>query len=231
MPDRSFSIKDWPVDDRPREKLFKNGEHTLSDAELLAVLIRTGSKGKSALDLSREILQKFVTFRSLSRASFSDWRKFKGLGKVKVAQIKAALEISRRFQEDRLKEGPLCINSSQDVATLLMPRMRDLKKEVVKAVLLNSQNRIIEIVEVEEGTVNYCQPIIREIFEKAIMHGAAALICAHNHPSGEARPSPEDRIFTRKLHDAGQVLQICVVDHIIIANDAYYSFADEGGLK
>ncbi len=224
-------ISRWPVDDRPREKLARYGEHRLSNAELLAILLRTGIKGESALDLARRILDKFKTFRQMSHTDISLWREFKGLGPAKIAQIKAAIEIGRRFQEETVKQERLPIGSSQDVVSLFMPRMRDLKKEIVKVLLLDSQNRVIDIVEVDEGTVNYCQPIIREIFEKALAHYAAALICVHNHPSGEVDPSPEDKIFTRKLFEAGQILQVNVLDHIIIGDGRYYSFADEGGLK
>ncbi len=126
------SIKAWPKEDRPREKLLKNGEHTLSNSELLAILLRTGVKGQSAIDLARRILQKFKTFRNLSYADLSHWKEFKGLGIAKIAQIKAAIEIGRRFRENELKENKIKIKSSNDVVNILMPRMRDLKTEIFK---------------------------------------------------------------------------------------------------
>ena len=187
------AIKNWPEDERPREKLFKAGEHTLSNAELLAILLRSGVKGQSAIDLSRKILSKFKTFRNMSHTDTMDWREFKGLGQAKIAQIKAALEIGRRFREVEIKENRPKIESSKDIVEILMPRMRDLKKEIFKIVLLNSQNIIISIFDTGKGTVNKANPIIREIFQKALQNYAVSLICVHNHPSGKVIPSKEDQ--------------------------------------
>ncbi|MDP1852906.1 MAG: DNA repair protein RadC [Candidatus Omnitrophota bacterium] len=222
------SIKNWPEEDRPREKLLKNGEHTLSNSELLAILLRSGVKGQSAIDLARKILQKFKTFRNLSHTDLVQWKEFKGLGIAKIAQIKAAIEIGRRFREDEVKENQLKIESSKDVVDILMPRMRDLKKEVFKIVFLNSQNRIIDIFDTGEGTVNKANPIIREIFQKALQNYATSLICVHNHPSGKTEPSKEDRDFTEELFKAGKIMQVGVLDHVIIGDNEYYSFADDG---
>ena len=222
------AIKNWPKDDRPREKLLRNGEHTLSNTELLAILLRTGVKGQSAIDLARKVLQKFKTFRNLSHTDLAQWKEFKGLGLAKIAQIKAAIEIGRRFREDELKEKKFKIKSSKDIVEFLMPRMRDLKFEVFKVVLLNAQNRIIDIVDMEQGTVNKANPIIREIFQKALQYFATALICVHNHPSGTTEPSNEDKDFTRELCQAGKIMQVKVLDHIIIGDNRHYSFADEG---
>lgn len=221
-------IKSWPKEDRPREKLLKEGEHRLSDTELLAILLRTGRKGESALDLAREILRKFKSFRNMSHADISKWREIKGLGIAKIAQVKAAIEIGRRFGEERLKDERVAISSSQDVADILMPRMRDLKREVFKVLLLDSKNRVLEVIEIEEGTVDQASPIIREIFHKALENFSVSIICVHNHPSGDPTPSPEDEQFTRRLLKAGEVLGVNVLDHIIIGDDRYFSFADEG---
>ena len=224
------SIKNWPEDDRPREKLLKNGEHTLVNSELLAILLRSGVKGQSAIDLARKILQKFKTFRNLSHTDLAQWKEFKGLGIAKIAQIKAAIEIGRRFREDEAKENQPKIESSKDVVDILMPRMRDLKKEVFKIVLLNSQNKIIDIFDTAEGTVNKANPIIREIFQKALQNYASSLICVHNHPSGQTEPSREDRDFTKELYQASDIMQVKVLDHVIIGDNEYYSFADNGVL-
>ena len=224
------AIKNWPKDERPREKLLKFGEHTLTNAELLAILLRSGVKGNSAVDLGRKIIAKFKTFRNLSHTDILQWKEFKGLGQAKIAQIKAALEIGRRFREVETKEDRLKIESSKDIVKILMPRMRDLKKEVFKIVLLNSQNRIIDIFDAEEGTVNKANPIIREIFQKALQNFAASLICVHNHPSGKVDPSTEDREFTEELFKAGKIMQVAVLDHVIIGDNEYYSFADDGVL-
>lgn len=222
------AINHWPKDDRPREKLLKNGEHTLSSSELLAILLRTGVKGKSALDLAREILRKFKTFRGLSHTDLSHWKGFKGLGNAKIAQIKAAIEIGRRFREEEIKENHPKIKSSQDAAELFLPRMRDLKKEVFKILLLDAKNKIIDILEITEGTVNQANPILRDIFQKSLQNFTVAMICVHNHPSGDPNPSVEDVNFTRALVSTGEILQIKILDHIIIGDNTYFSFADQG---
>ena len=224
------AINNWPEEDRPREKLLKNGEHTLANSELLAILLRSGVKGQSAIDLARKILEKFKTFRNLSHTDLAQWREFKGLGIAKIAQIKAAIEIGRRFREDEAKENQPKIESSKDVVDILMSRMRDLKKEVFKIVLLNSQNKIIDIFDTAEGTVNKANPLIREIFQKALQNYATSLICVHNHTSGQTEPSREDRDFTTELYQAGNIMQVKVLDHVIIGDNEYYSFADEGVL-
>jgi len=221
-------INNWPPQDRPREKLLKNGEHTLSNSELLAIILRTGIKGQSAIDLARRILKKFKTFRNMSHTDLSQWSDFRGLGAAKTSQIKAAIEIGRRLGEERIKETRPQIKSPEDIIDILMPRMRDLKKEVFKVLFLNSQNRIIDIADVEEGTVNQANPIIREIFQNALQHFAAFIICVHNHPSGDPSPSEEDKKFTQELVRIGQVLLIKCLDHVIIGNDNYFSFSDEG---
>ncbi len=218
-------IKSWSKDDRPREKLLRYGEHKLSNAELLAIILRTGVKGTSALDLARIILAKFKTFRNMSHTDKRNWKELKGLGSAKIAQIKSAIEIGRRMAEEQ-HEKRIKIRSSNDAVKLLMPRLRDLKKEVFKVVMLNSQNYILEVSEITQGTVNKAAPIIREIFQSALQYFAVSIICVHNHPSGNPQPSKEDEIFTEKIVKAGKVLQIKVLDHIIIGDDTWYSFAD-----
>jgi DNA repair protein RadC len=220
-------IKSWPEEDRPRERLFREGEHKLSNTELLAILLRTGVKGDSAIGLARKVMKKFKKFRNMAHTNMSDWKDFKGLGEAKIAQIRAAIEIGRRFREDEIKENKLKIKSSKDVADILMPRMRDLKKEVFKTLLLNSQNGIIDMVEIEEGTVNEASPIIREVLHKAIERFASSIICVHNHPSGDPNPSKEDKNFTHQLIQAGNALNIKAIDHIIIGDNTYFSFADK----
>ena len=224
----STHIKDWPEEDRPREKLLKNGEHTLSNSELLAILVRSGIKGESAIDLARRILQRFKTFRSMSHADILHWKEIKGLGIAKIAQIKSAIEIGRRFREDEILKEKNSINSSRDVAEIMMPRMRDLKKELFKAILLNSKSQIIEIIEIEKGTVDKVNPILREIFHQCLKYYASSIICIHNHPSGNPNPSGPDKKFTSELKQAGCILNIEVLDHIIIGDNDYFSFADEG---
>lgn len=225
--EQNKSIKTWPKDDRPREKLFKSGEHTLSNTELLAILLRSGVKGQSAIDLSRKILSKFKTFRDMSHIDPRDWKEFKGLGQAKIAQIKAAIEIGRRFVTED-KQPKAKIKGSKDIADLFIGRMRDFKKEVFKLLLLDNRNNIIDAVEIAEGTVNQASPIIREIISRSLQSFAAGLVCIHNHPSGDSIPSKEDRDFTRELCQAGKIMRINVIDHIIIGDNTYYSFADKG---
>ncbi len=222
-------IREWSEDDRPREKLFKSGEASLSNAELLAIILRTGVKGCSALDLSRSLLQEFKTFRAMIGADLGRWQAFRGLGQAKICQIKAALEIGRRLQQETSPQKNMKISSGRDAAATVMPFMRDLNKEVVKILLLDSQNRLIEIFDAAQGTVNFAVPILREIFQRAIQHHACALIAAHNHPSGDTRPSSDDRMFTKRLREAGEIMQIKVLDHIIIGEECFYSFREAEG--
>lgn len=228
MNNKASGIKAWPKDDRPREKLLKNGERSLSNSELLAILLRTGIKGQSAVDLARSILDKFGTFRNMSHSDDRSWKEFKGLGPAKIAQVKAALEIGRRFREDEASSGKQKIGSAKDIVDILMPQMRDLKTEIFKVVYLDSNNRIIEIADAAVGTVDHAMPIIREIVHGALQKFAVSIICAHNHPSANTAPSAQDKKFTRELVDAAKLLEIKVVDHVIIGDGEFYSFADEG---
>jgi len=164
----------------------------------------------------------------MSHTDIRDWKEFKGLGPAKIAQIKAALEIGRRFREDEIRHEKLKISSSKDVVDMVMPHMRDLKTEVFKVVFLDSQNRIIDISDAATGTVNQAQPIVREIIHSALQKFAVSIICAHNHPSANINPSPQDKKFTRELKEAGRLMEIKLIDHIIIGDDSYYSFSDKG---
>ncbi len=229
---KSTGISSWPEDDRPREKLLKRGAGALSNSELLAILLRTGVKGNSAIDLARQIIDKFGTFRNMHHTDMREWKEFKGLGPAKIAQIQAALEIGRRFREVEVLPPKQKISSAQDVVNMIIPQMsdqmRDLKTEVFKVVYLNSNNRIIDISDAATGTVNQAMPIVREIIHTALQKFAAAIICVHNHPSANITPSPEDKKFTQELSAAGKLLGIKVLDHIIIGDGNFFSFADEG---
>lgn len=225
---KKTGIKSWPSDDRPREKLLRKGAETLSNSELLAILLRTGVKGTSAIDLARGIVEKFGTFRNMIQTDSREWQEFKGLGPAKIAQIQAALEIGRRFREVEILRGKQKISSARDVVNIIMPQMRDLKTEIFKVIYLNSNNKIIEISEAANGTVNHAVPIVREIIHAALQKFAAAIICVHNHPSANVSPSAEDKKFTQELASAGKLMDIKVLDHIIIGDDNFYSFAEEG---
>lgn len=224
----SNHISRWPVGDRPREKLLDKGPRSLSNSELLAILLRTGTKGTSALDLSRSILNKFTTFRNMAHTDVRDWQNIKGLGAAKIAHIQAALEIGRRFREDETLQAKPKITSAQDIVDILMSQMRDLKTELFKVIYLNGNHQIISIENESTGTVNQAQPIIREIIHRALQKFATAIICAHNHPSGDTKPSQQDQKFTQDLQQACKIMNIRMLDHIIIGDGRYYSFQEKG---
>lgn len=222
--EQNKSIKNWPKDERPREKLFKSGEHTLSNTELLAILLRSGVKGQSAVDLSRKILSKFGTFRDMSHTDIRDWKEFKGLGQAKIAQIKAALEIARRFNNQTDQNGKTPLKTTEDVVELFKSRLRYLKNEIVKIILCDVKNRIIEVVEITQGTPTESCPMVREIISKALQGFAPGIICIHNHPLGDPLPSKDDEIFTKSLKEAAVLMGINLLDHIIFGEESFYSF-------
>jgi DNA repair protein RadC len=162
------SIKNWPVDDRPREKLLKKGPKALSNSELLAILLRTGTSGSSAIDLARGVMKKIGTFRNMAHTDARDWKEFKGLGSAKVAHIQAALEIGRRYREDEVTNVKQKISSAKDVIDIIMPQMRGLKTEVFKVVCLDNNNRMIDISDAPSGTVDHAVPIVTEIIHSAL---------------------------------------------------------------
>ena len=228
---RLSGINAWPVDDRPREKLLKKGARSLSNSELLAILLRTGTPGVSAIDLARDVLKKFGTFRNMIQTDARDWKGFKGLGSAKVAHIQAALEIGRRFREDEASAGKQKVSSAKDIVSILMPQMRDLKTEIFKVVYLDSNNRIIDIEDAAIGTVNHAMPIVREIIHSALQKFAVSIVCVHNHPSGTIMPSNRDVAFTEELMQAGKLMRVKVLDHLIIGDDRYYSFENKAEFK
>lgn len=221
------SIKNWPEGDRPREKLLKKGAKALSNSELLAILLRTGTNGFSALDLARKVMKKFGTFRNMSHTDVLDWKEFKGIGSAKIAHIQAALEIGRRYREDEVITGKQKIASAKDIVNIVMPQLRDLKTEVFKVLYLDSNNRVIDIVDAATGTIDKAMPIVREIIHSALQKFAASIICVHNHPSANITPSTQDKTFTKELCDAGKLMEIKVLDHVIIGDNEFYSFADD----
>jgi len=224
------SISNWPEEERPRERLLKFGPHSLTNAELLAILLRVGVKGKSAVDLARQIIREAKGLRGLDKLESKDLFSIKGLSDAKIAQIKASIELGKRIlEESRTVEG--IASSSRKAYDLLFPRMRDLKKEVFRVIFLNSQNQVIDIITAHEGTVTMSSVYVREIINLANKFGAAAMIFAHNHPSGEPKPSSEDKAITEELVFAGRIMKIKVLDHIIIGEEQYFSFADEGLIK
>ena len=226
----SNAIKDWPEDERPREKLLKRGAAALSDAELLALVLRTGdaAAGKSAIDLGRELLEQFGgNLRELAQAELNELQQIKGLGLAKAASVKAAFTLGSRFQSRKLETLERFTAPAQ-VFEFFHHELRDNRKELFLTLLLDGKNRITRKVQVSEGCLNQAIVHPREVFAPAVRESAAAIIFIHNHPSGDPAPSREDREITRRLKEAGEIMGIKVLDHIIIGDGAYFSFVESG---
>jgi DNA repair protein RadC len=223
-------IKEWPESDRPREKLLEHGAESLSPAELLAIILRTGeaSTGQSALDHGRALMALCDnSFRSLADASTQELCTIKGIGPAKAAQIKAALEIARRFAQEEIKRGDQ-FRSSSDIFKHYHEQLGSLKKEEFHVLLLDAKNRKIRDVRVSEGSLTSSLVHPREVFNPVIRESAAAVVLVHNHPSGDPTPSQEDLHITRRLRDVGDIMGVRVLDHLIIGKGKYVSFVDDG---
>lgn len=228
---RYRTIKEWPEEDRPREKLLHNGAQSLTEAELLAIILRTGnaSTKETALDHARTLLKRFNGLRGIDEASPKELRVIKGLGSAKLAQIKACLEMGRRLGRQTWKAGePL--KSPENVFRHFQDKFRKLKREVFYAVLLNNKNRKIREVKISEGSLTASLVHPREVYNPVIRESAAAVLFVHNHPSGDPTPSQEDMEITRRLKEVGEVMGIRVLDHVVIGHDRYFSFSDRGML-
>ncbi|HPE33529.1 MAG TPA: DNA repair protein RadC [Bacteroidales bacterium] len=225
------SIKNWLEDDRPREKLLLKGKNSLSDAELIAILIASGSKNESAVDLSKRILKSVEgNLIELSKLSVNELEKFKGIGEAKAISIVAALELgSRRRGAEALERKS--ITSSHDAFEVLQMHVADPNYEQFFVILLNRGNKVLKTVIISEGGVTGTVVDPKKIFKIAIENGATSLILGHNHPSGNTTPSSADINLTDKIVDAGKLLDINILDHIIIGADKYYSFADNGQIS
>lgn len=219
-------VKDLPLDDRPREKLMLRGAQNLSDAELIAILLRTGTKGQTVLEIAQSMLKKFGNLACLASLSVDAIRQVKGIKNDKAATLAAAFEISRRAGLYSRLQYNTKITSPKDVADIFIPRLRDEVKEHFMVVCLNSANRIIRSSVISVGCLNSSVVHAREIFKVAIENNSANIILLHNHPSGNCEPSAEDIAVTRKLVEAGKILDILVFDHIIIAGNSFTSFVE-----
>jgi DNA repair protein RadC len=224
---RSKGIVSWPVDERPRERLISRGPHALTDAELIAILLRIGMPGKSAIELGRDLLNRFGSIRNMMRAPLDAWQGIKGLGKAKVAQLHAALELSRRAALPDAGEKRF-IKSTSQAAEYFMARMSGLAEEHFRVAYLSRQGKLLEDVLLAEGTVDTVHPQVREIISRALQTNASAMLVAHNHPSGGAEPSESDKILTRDLISTCNPIGIKVLDHLIVTEGKCYSFADSG---
>lgn len=221
-------IKSWAHDDRPREKLLLKGVEALSNAELLAILIRSGNRQETALGVAQQLLSTVNhDLYALSRLSVKDMRKINGLGEVKAITIIAALELGRRRQAGSLSEKP-CIRSSKDAADLLHPLLADYRHEVFMVLFLSQSNKVIYHKIVSSGGITGTVADPKIIFREALEHDAIKLVLCHNHPSGELRPSREDINLTKRISDAAVLLDMKVLDHLIVSSQGYYSFSDEG---
>lgn len=221
-----YRIADLPSAERPRERLRQQGARSLSTAELLAVLLRTGVPGESAVRLGERLLGHFGGLAGLQRADFDDVKSQHGLGEAKAATLKAAIELGRRLAVQEPGERP-AIASPADAAALVQYEMAGLEQEHLRAILLDTRNKVIAIDEVSQGTLNSAQVRIAELFKAAIRRNAAALILVHNHPSGDPTPSADDIALTRQVREAGRLLEIEVLDHLIIGQGRYVSLKEQ----
>ncbi|MCX7724802.1 MAG: DNA repair protein RadC [Thermodesulfovibrio sp.] len=220
------SLKEWPDDEKPRERLIRYGVENLSDAQLLAIILRTGSNKKSVIDTAVELIQSFGGLRGLSEASVGELRKFKGLGIAKIAQIKASFELGRRALSE--KGAQKFFNSADTVYKYYYPKLKGLKKEIFITVLLDTKLKLIKEVKVSEGILNQSLIHPREVFKEAVRESAYAIILLHNHPSGDPTPSEQDMDITRKLKEASEILDIPILDHVIIGDGSYFSMKEKG---
>lgn len=220
------TIKEIPLNDRPREKMAANGAAVLTDAELIAILLRTGTAEKSAIDIASEMTADGGLYKRLAGITrLNELTNIKGLGQAKAATVLAALEIGRRIASAKPIEK-IHLSCPQDVADFLMPRLRYAAKEQFVVILLNNKNKVIGTEVVSEGSLSSSIVHPREVYAPAILHHAAAIMVAHNHPSGDPKPSTEDEEVTRLLSRSGKVLGIPMIDHVIIGDGNYYSFLE-----
>ncbi|MDH5633587.1 MAG: DNA repair protein RadC [Gammaproteobacteria bacterium] len=222
-----MAITDWPAEERPREKLLSKGPAALSDAELLAIFLRTGLPGKTALDLARELLVEYGGLRGLLAANQSEFCAFPGMGNAKFAQLQASLEMSRRHLGERVMRGET-LTSPEQTREWLLAHLRDRLQEVFCVLFLDNRNRVLAFEELFQGTLNGASVYPREVLRRALAHNAGAVILVHNHPSGVAEPSRADESLTRRLADVLSHVDVRVLDHFVIGDGEIVSFAERG---
>ncbi|OUR65853.1 hypothetical protein A9Q79_02370 [Methylophaga sp. 42_25_T18] len=224
-----MTIKNWPVNERPREKLLQLGAHALSDAELLAIFLRTGVTGLSAVDLARDLLNAFGSLRALLEADLKQFCQQHGLGPAKYVQLQAVMEMSHRHMESTLMRGDVLVDA-KTTKQYLQQRLRAYPHEVFACLFLDNKHRMIKYEELFRGTLDGATVYPREVVKQALAHNAAAVIFAHNHPSGLAQPSEADYQITQRLKTALELIDIRVLDHIVIGDGESVSFAEIGKL-
>ncbi len=227
MDNNNYTIKSIPADDRPQEKLLKYGANNLSNSELIAVILRTGSKDENVVMLAQRILNVDGRgLRNIAEGTLDKFKSFKGISDVKASQLMALAELSKRISTLKLEK--IKISSPGDAAMFLMEEMRYYKKEYFKIILLDTKNNIKKISEISVGSLNSSIVHPREVFSEAVANLASSVILVHNHPSGESEPSREDISLTNRLDECGKILGIKILDHIIIGDGVFYSFKEEG---
>ncbi len=222
-----MAITDWPEAERPREKLLQRGPAALSDAELLAIFLRTGTVGKTAVDLARDLLNEHHSLRALLQADHRRFCQSKGLGTAKYVQLQATLEMARRHLGEKIQQGD-ALTSPAETRHFLLAKLRHQTREVFACLFLDNHHRVLEYEELFFGTVNGASVHPREVLKRALHHNAAALILAHNHPSGIAEPSTADQHITRQLKDTLALIDVRVLDHFIVGEGEVLSFAERG---
>jgi len=226
-PQPIYRITDLHESDRPRERLAALGPQALTNAELIAILVRVGVKGENAVTVGQRLLKKFGGLSGLHRAQFAELKNQHGIGEAKASQIKAAIELGRRLTLESPEERPT-INSPADAAALVTYEMSAFEQEHLRVILLDRRNRVLETVEIYKGSVNSSQVRVGEIFKEAIRKNASALIVIHNHPSGDPTPSPDDVAVTRAIVQAGKMLDVDVLDHMVIGQGKWVSLKERG---
>ncbi len=224
-PEYPTAVREMPEEDRPRERLARVGPEALRDAELLAILFRTGTRQMGAVALADHIINQFGNIRNLARATLEELQQIKGLGQVKAIEIKAALEFGKRLASytDRSKTR---IRTAEDVEKLLMTTFKDYEDEHFKCIMLTTKNDLMKIVDVSRGAMDFTVAVPRDVFRHAVREGAAAIIVCHNHPSGDPEPSHDDIALTERLVKSGDVLGIRVLDHVVFGDGAYISLKE-----
>jgi DNA repair protein RadC len=225
---RRSPIRYWPESERPREKLTKHGAATLSSAELLAIIIASGTNRFSALDIARMLLEQFCSLDNLANASLEELQQIEGIGLAKAITLKAAFQISNQRLKELAEKKYIFFKQPQDVAQFFIPELGYLKQEIFAIALLDSSGKFIHKETISRGILNASLIHPREVFKEAIKRSAAAIILVHNHPSGELTPSQEDLKITKQMLQSGQLLNIPVYDHLIIAGDKFLSLKEEG---
>lgn len=231
MVEYNLTIKDLPKDERPREKLIKAGPEAMSTSELLALIIRTGNKEDTAIELANKLLTHAGGLKFLRDLSLEELQEVRGIGVAKAAQISATVQLGRRIRMANFESDKEVITSPRDVANLLLAKLSFLEREHFVIILLNTKNKVISIEKISIGSLNNSIVHPREVFKPAIRRNSAAVILAHNHPSGNPEPSSEDIEVTSRLQEAGELIGIDVLDHLIIGNKNYISLKEKGYFK